>query len=150
MSGTCALDYHQTSLLFTMCCNRQKTKVRSHQAKIEEMKKKGINNQGKRSVQISLSPSLSLSLSLPLSLSLSLSPSLSHPLCLCVPVLCLSDTERETEVFEWLPLQWLVIWDLFYTPIQLRQFLPTAFWPTPSRSVFFFFSPPLLLPYCSL
>ena len=38
-----------------------------------------------------------------------------------VPVLCLSQTERETEVFEWLPLQWLVIWDLFYTPYNSAQ-----------------------------
>ena len=82
-----------------MCCNRQKTKVRSHQAKIEEMKKKGINNQGKRSVQISLSPSLSLSLSLslspslalPLSLPLSLPPSLS----LCSSSLSLRQRERD-------------------------------------------------------
>ena len=34
--------------------------------------------------------------------------------------------ERQTEVSEWLLLQWLVIWDLFYTPIELRPVLPTA------------------------
>ena len=34
--------------------------------------------------------------------------------------------ERQTEVFEWLQLQWLVIWDTFYTPIEVRPVLPTA------------------------
>ena len=31
--------------------------------------------------------------------------------------------EKQSEVFEWLPLQWLVIWDLLYTPIELRPVL---------------------------
>ena len=34
-----------------------------------------------------------------------------------------SQTQSETEVFMWLPLWWLVIWDLFYTAIQLRVVL---------------------------
>ena len=76
-----------------MCCNRRKTKVRSHQAKIEEMKKKGINNQGKRSVQISLSPSLSLSLSL--SRSPYLSPPLSPTLSVSVFQFSVSQAERD-------------------------------------------------------
>ena len=63
-----------------------------------------------------------------------------------VPVLCLFQTDRETEVFEWLPLQWLVIYDLFYTPIQLRPVLPTAFRPPDPPSP----RPPPLLLYCSL
>ena len=34
--------------------------------------------------------------------------------------------ETDSEVFEWLPLQRLVIWDLLYTPAELRPVLPTA------------------------
>ena len=48
--------------------------------------------------------------------------------------------ETDIEVFEWLPVQWLVIWDLLYTPTELRPVLPTA-----CESGFL---PPL--PYCSL
>ena len=76
------------------------------------------------------------------------------PLSVCLSVcltvlgsLSLSQTERETEVFEGLPLQWLVIWYQFYTPIKLHPVLPTAcerapilffsFFPSPSPLLFF-------------
>ena len=35
-------------------------------------------------------------------------------------------SSNSSEVFEWLPLQWLAIWDLLYTPAELRPVLPTT------------------------
>ena len=32
----------------------------------------------------------------------------------------------DNDVFKWLSLQWLVFWDLLYTPIELHPVLPTA------------------------
>ena len=56
-------------------------------------------------------------------------------------VTCMLPLGRETDSkgFEWLPLQWLVIWDLLYTPIELRPVLPN----TCESDLFclFFFSP---------
>ena len=99
---------------------------------------------------------------LTLSHSFSVSVSVCLSLCLCLSV-CLSlflQLEFQFSVsvclsaFLQLEFQFsvslrLVIWDLFYTPIQLRPVLPTACESDSPRFISPFFSP-LLLPYCPL